>query len=94
MLTNADSRLPTVIEKLPYTSLFASGDVVVFVGADDAAVPDIPFGTRFRVLSDSTDSDYASPDRPVSTELLSDQNPDGEIVVAKRRRLRLAAPGF
>ena len=78
----------------PYTSLFASGEVVVFAGADDADGRNIPVGTRFRVLSDSTDSDYASPDRPVSMELLSDPKPDGEIVVVKRRQLRLVSPGW
>jgi hypothetical protein len=78
----------------PYTSLLAAGDVVVFVGGDGAARPEIPVGTRFRVLSDSTDSDYASSDRPVSIELLGDRGHDEEIVVAKRRQLRLAAPGL
>jgi hypothetical protein len=78
----------------PYTSLLTSGDIVVFVGADDADGPNIPAGTRFRVLSDATDSDSVSPGRPISMELLSDSKPDGEIVVAKRRQLRLAAPGW
>jgi hypothetical protein len=78
----------------PYTSLFASGDVVVFVGADGAEGPNIPVGTRFRVLSDSIDSDYASPDRPVSLELLRDPNPKGEVVELKRKQLRLAWPAW
>jgi hypothetical protein len=78
----------------PYTSLLTSGDIVVFVGADGADGPNVPAGTQFRVLSDATDSDSVSPDRPISMELLSDLKPGGEIVVAKRRQLRLAMPGL
>jgi hypothetical protein len=75
-----------------YTSLLASGDVVVFVGAEGHDSPALPTGVKLRVMSDATDSDSVSPNRPISLEPLSDPGVSGEIVVAKRKQLRLVRP--